>query len=955
MMKRKHKDEKVRIPGSKSAKTPIENNIELEDYVRFTSIKGDVGAAVLSDGKNFQHKFGFKVQTVHPTLNDQQFASIVGFIEQGMKAIPEGESIQIVQSAFPHNSDRLAYYRRLAQNAPTKLFRETIKSAASPGEYFVNMSLEEKISLARSKYKKKTIRIYVTATSNQASHVSDKSEVYIKKLIETVANVWGRITGEQTYQPSEKIRELFTSAQAVYEDWFNILSEMRLNPVPLSVEELVAEQWAEFNDTPVRELPQIMEWDGDRLHYEMKDDIHLSSWLFETQSNVPKSARDFVYQVKPNGTKRLTGIATLRNKPGGWADPTAALKYLYGKTRGLEDFKVVCTLTKASAALTEKNIELMQRQAQDSMRLAETRGLPSTRSQELKRQADSAAIDLYSGNVPIRMSLCFLVSKNNKKDLDLALRRLQSRFTLPATLEIERDYTAITWLQCFPQLSYKRPLFKPYDRTRAYKASSIPAFLPIVQIVSPDNKGLEFITEEEETPYYLDIEAVHRHILFLATTRGGKSVLFAYILMLAMCSDIPMVVVDYPKEDGDSTFGPITQLAEKHGAYLNIAEESNNFFEYPDLRAFDEDEQQRRFIETKDYVLDILMIIMFGPNASDGDREKRVAKSILGNILNMFYKDSEIDRRFREAIDAPIGSPEWQAVPTLKHFSKLCTEATLHKMLETVSTEHITLINEIRLRYESFMQTTVGRSLSQPTSIPQKANLLVFAFKGISNNEDAAILMASAAAAAMRRTLSAPVSILFMDEASILSKFDSLMEQVAKIAANGAKSGIRLMMALQTPASIDKSRFGAEILANMSTKIIGRIKEEDADNYCRILKIPEDVIAVNASKAFFPNVAELYSRWLVVDRGERTFVRSYAPPLLLAAVANNPEEERAKQAFLAAYPDSIEALKAFAKEFIASAQENREIIVPEPEVSPKHNSLPATTEKVDSYVLATKN
>jgi len=938
-------------------KHPIEDLIDLQDYVRFTNMKGNVGAAVLSNSQIIQHKFGFRIQPTHPTLNDHRFASIVNFIEQGMKAMPEGETLQVVQSAFPDNKERLKYYRRLAKNAPTSLFREIVKSAASPGEYFTSMSPEDRINLARSKYRKKRLRVYVTATSNQSSHVSDKSEVYIKKIVETGAKLWGQITGEKIYEPSDQLRKTFVNAQAVYEDWFNILQQMGLNPVPLSVEDMNAELWSEFNDTPVRPLPQVMEWDGDRLHYKMRDPIHISSWLFETQNNVPQAARDFVYQIKPNGTKRLTGIATLRNKPGGWANPTEALKYLYGKTKGLEDFKIVATFTKASASLTEKNVELMQRQAQDSMRLAETRGLPSTRSQELKRQADAAAIDLYSGNVPIRMSLCFLVSKRNKKELDVSLRRLQSRFTLPATLEIERDYTALTWLQCFPQLSYRRPLFRPYDRTRAYKASSIPAFLPIVQVVSPDSKGLEFITEEEETPYYLDIEAVHRHILFLATTRGGKSVLFAYILMLAMCSKIPMVVVDYPKEDGDSTFGPITQLAEEHGAYLNIAEESNNFFELSDLRAFDEDEQQRRFIEIKDYVLDLLMIIMFGPNASDGDREKRVAKSILGNVLNRFYESPEIDRRFRAAVGAPIGSAEWRNVPTLRDFSGLCTESTLHDLLETVSPEHVTLINEIKLRYESFMQTTVGRSLSEPTSIPQQANLLVFAFKGISNNEDAAILMASAAAAAMRRTLSAPVSILFMDEASILSKFDSLMEQVAKIAANGAKSGIRLMMALQTPASINKSRFGEEILANMSTRIIGRVDEADADNYCRILKIPEEVIAINTSKAFYPNLAELYSRWLVIDRGERTFVRSYAPPLLLAAVANNPKEENAKQAFLAAYSDPIEALKAFAKEFIASAQENREIIVPG--ITPEDDLLPAVTtttqEREDSYVLASRN
>ena len=540
-----------------------------------------------------------------------------------------------------------------------------------------------------------------------------------------------------------------------------------------------------------------------------------------------------------------------------------------------------------------------------------------------------AARDLYSGNVPIRVSLCIVVSKSTKKELDIACRRIQSRFTLPASMEIEQDYTALTWLQCHPQLSYKRPLFSPYDRTRTYKATSIPAFLPIVSVTSPDKKGLEYITEDESTPFYLDIVEEHAHVLFLAKTRGGKSAEFAKILLLAMCSDMPMVVVDYPKEDGDSTFGPITKLAGEHGAYLNIAEESNNFLEPPDLRGFDKDEQMRRFIEIKDYALDLLMIIMFGPNASQGDREQRTAKSILGNLLNLFYEDPEIKRRFADALDAPVGSEKWRNAPTLRDFTNLCKESVLEQLLETVSNEHVVLINEIRLRYTSFIETTVGRSLSNPTSIPAKAKLLVFAFKGISNNDDAAILMASAAAAAMRRTLSARRSILFMDEASILSKFDSLMEQMAKIAANGAKSGIRLMMALQTPASIEKSRFGDEILANMTTIFVGLIRASDAKNYSKILDIPPEVIAINAAENFKPNKAEMFSRWMIEHRGKRTFVRSYAPPLVLAAVANNPDEESDKQHFLKAYSDPVLALKEYAKEFIASAQENRAVRRPE--------------------------
>ena len=48
-------------------------------------------------------------------------------------------------------------------------------------------------------------------------------------------------------------------------------------------------------------------------------------------------------------------------------------------------------------------------------------------------------------------------------------------------------------------------------------------------------------------------------------------------------------------------------------------------------------------------------------------------------------------------------------------------------------------------------------------------------------------------------------------------------------------------------------------------------------NYCSILEIPEAVISVAASKSFFPVVSELFSRWLVIDKGERYLCTKLCP------------------------------------------------------------------------------
>lgn len=710
---------------------------------------------------------------------------------------------------------------------------------------------------------------------------------------------------------------------------------MKLVVSPVTVDEMIEKQWREFNgDSAVGDVPQKLVWDGINLTHRFESERHITSWLFDKQSSVPKAGRNVIFEMK-NGVPRYTGIVTLHKRPGGWLTATDMMRYLYDKPRGITNYKVVVTITPALNSLVQKNVQVLQQQSLDAINRANRRGFASTYSQTVKTEADKASQRLYSGDIALRMTLCYLITEDSPEDVGISCKRLQSRFPLPADMEIEEDYVYETWLQCHPQLSFSLPLFKPYNRALPFYASNMPALTPLMKITSPDEEGLEFITEDEGTLFYLDFYKYHRHMLLLAATRGGKSVEFAKILLLAMCTNIPMVVVDYPRESGDSTFGPITSLLGDNGAYLNIAEESNNFFELPDLSRFSEDQIEMRMAEIKDYVLDLLMIIMFGATDTKIDRENRTARSILGNFINVFYDDPKIAARFQAAIGAPIGSSEWKNVPTLKDFTNICNRQTLSMLLESseIPEEHLQLTNELRLRYESFMKTTVGRSMSQPTTIPTNAQLLVFAFKGIRNNEEAAILMASASAAAMRRSLSHPRSILFMDEASILSKFPALMGQVAKIAANGAKAGIRLIMALQTPASIANSKYSADIFANMSTRIIGRIEEADAETYSRIFNIPPEVIGVNCSEAFFPNKSEIYSRWLIEERGKRTFVRSYAPPLLLAAVANNPDEEEAKAAFLAHYPDEIEALKAFAMELILSNQEDRPLTFPKPSVN----------------------
>lgn len=228
--------------------------------------------------------------------------------------------------------------------------------------------------------------------------------------------------------------------------------------------------------------------------------------------------------------------------------------------------------------------------------------------------------------------------------------------------------------------------------------------------------------------------------------------------------------------------------------------------------------------------------------------------------------------------------------------------------------------------------------------------MLVFALRGLSDGDDAAVLALAAYSAALRRTLSYPESVFFIDEFSVLLEWEEIGQLVARLTANGAKAGIRVLLAAQDPNTLATSKAGPKIIQNISTRLIGRIQPVAQDSFIDILKLPPDVVARNASKTFYPSKEGLYSQWLLDESATQTFVRYYSPPILLAVVANNPHETAARQAFMAHYGDPYQGLVAFAQEIAASLREGRPFqlpaLSPAPSSSgsnPASGSTPATS------------
>lgn len=124
---------------------------------------------------------------------------------------------------------------------------------------------------------------------------------------------------------------------------------------------------------------------------------------------------------------------------------------------------------------------------------------------------------------------------------------------------------------------------------------------------------------------------------------------------------------------------------------------------------------------------------------------------------------------------------------------------------------------------------------------------------------------------------------------------------IGRLCANGAKSGIRVIISAQEPETIYQSKAAQKIFANITTRLVGRIQSSAVDPFIVRFKYPTEIIRVNSTEAFYPKKEGIYSQWLLDDNGKLTFCRYYPAYCLLASVANNPNEQELRSLFLKEY------------------------------------------------------
>ncbi len=887
--------------GKKQRLKPFEDMFQLAAFYLIVEQGSPRGATILKHPKKESYRivFGFECGGISPLQSEEQFATCLYQLENGLKDIPKGEYLTVHYGSFANDLERQQELANLKDLEPEL-------------QLLVSSERQRTASLTAQGIRKQSfLRFYVTYSVKEGEEDTDD---WIEKSLQSIENYWLMFTGQYSQHQQQKLEQILKAAYLQgYQRWQQILSQqLNLGIRPLTDEEEWANLWSRFNQTTPRKIPARIIYDGQKFTEEINSEVHFVSQLMESDSSVPIAGRKTV-QVN----NQHIGVLLFADKPDGWADEGDQLRFLWEAISKDEvyDTEIFCQLQPGNSRLMREKLRSLTKQSNVAAALASEKNDVDVGAQLKAQKTIEAQAALIEGDIPLNLAIVVLIHRPNERELDLACSSLIASFSRQGWLVREKEYAWRVWCETFPQMTFDKLLSKPFKRRQTYTTSEAPGLLPLCKTPIIHSRGLEFISQEGGNPVYLDLFNHLRHVGLFATNRGGKTLMAVKILENGLAHKIPSTVLEFPKDDGTGAFSDFCAYLEPYCSYLDTgaSDIGCNALEPPDLRGFDPKIQQERLGSYEEYLLELLFLLVFaGKEQFSTEIDPERVRTLLILIVSQFYSDLQIINRFAQGFRNGLGTPAWESMPILDDLFGFCSP----ERLELIDADGATIkaLKYIKLRLRGWIETKVGRILNRPTTFATEKLMQVVAVRGLGNGIDAAIIGMVFNLFAARRSLSFSDSLIFADEAPILFEWDSLAKVIGKHFASSAKTGVRVILSAQEPASIGKSAGGDKIFANMTTKIIGKLTSGAIRAYSQWLGYPPGLLKNN--EGFKVNKRDRYSQWLLDDEGCYVPVRFYPSDLLLALAANNEREANLRKRYFQQSTDKITGLVDFSKAYL---------------------------------------
>lgn len=913
---------------------PFENELDLCCMARIEKDGRSIGAFVLNKGdfsneNRFQVVFAFSCLGIHNQLYREEVTAVASGIEEAAKSLMPGEKISFLLGRYSKDRERQAYLESLAQNCQLKLPSILIRNEQARLQELTRKG-------TRSQWE---LLMFCTWTSDE---FGDRSSDPLSKLINNIGKTTrfvldsfsGRISERQEQLLSQVLLKAYTEGFLQWEILLNAKAGLEISP--LRDTELWQWLWGRFNSGSAPQIPQILvlkenPGSGIKLQEIQTTAKHATTVLIEGERGRSSCPEHRQCTSKVYFKDKVCGVCVMADALSQWPSVREQLSWIWKvmSESHIRDTEVWVEVSAANRFITEDNLHRQAKQSKAARERAFLKGSGRDVGAEIKQEESfEAQKKLYRGAVPLNCAVVFLVYRENADSLDRACDLLCNSFGTAKVVR-ERNIASQIWLETLP-ITWRRLLHSSAvlsERRLVLESETVAGVLPLTIPRSLDRKGVELLTARGGKPVCVDLFSLTECALVTGKRGSGKSVLLWRFMLDALSQNIPVVGMDIPAADGESSFKTGIELLGDAGAYFDLSRASNNLMEPPDLRRFDAKERSGRMKSWRSFIRNALGVIVVGRLNAPHIAQR--VDAILLQALDVFLSDPDIIERYNLAFDRGWKSPEWQDMPTLKDFLRYCSIARL-RIQKPEPIDH-QAINQITSQIQALLVGPLGSAIGRPSSFSPEPMVKFYALTGLSNDSDAYTMAVAAQAACLRVALSYPKSLFIGDELSVLFRKDGFSAMVGELCATARKDGLSIILSSQDPDTICQSAAAAMIMQNITYRLTGCITSNAVTSFGRFLGYPLEIISKNASESFYPRRSDLYSCWLVEKGGRFWSCRYYPSEMTLAAVANSQEERRARRQILALYPNTVkgqlQGLKHFTQLYIPALKENKDLAI----------------------------
>ena len=872
---------------------PFENELNLCCLARWEVDGRKIGAIVLNQGDlrqtiKYQVIFVFALNGLHDRLTSGEAMSNAAGIASAMKMLPPSERITLMQGCYADDSQRQRYLADLVKNSPLAL----------PSVLLQNE--QKRVRQLTDKGARQHWEQYLFCTWSADEFAQSKKDPVSHLIYNLVKGgqffldtLTGGLSQKQELMLSRLLERAYSEGFLPWE--MRLKTQGGLDVRALDEAEVWRWLWRRFNSGAAPPIPQLLvyraEAEGDRAIEEKRtSDIHATSILIQGEQGRSSCPEHRGSTSKVFLRDRVCGVMVMTTPIKVWSDVRHQLSWIWQvlSQPTIRDTEIWCEISPSERFWIEESLHRTTKQSKAARQRAVTKGTGRDVGAEIKaEEVWEAQRELYQGAVPLHCGVVLLVYRKTSRELNLACELLGHSFGAARVVR-ERNIASQIWLETLP-ITWRRVLHSSSllsERRLTLQNHTVAGVLPLTCPKSLDAKGVEFLSEPGGKSISVDLFSSTQHALVTGMTGSGKSVLLWRFMLDALGRGIPVVGMDFPAADGESSFKTGIELLGDAGAYFDISKASSNLMEPPDLRCFSPEERDSRMKSWKEFIREALALIVMG-KVNAPHLSQRV-DALLRLALRVFLSDDDIVERYNQALDKGWKSKEWQLMPTLRDFLRFCSVARLN--LPKPGDLDYQALNQITTQLEALLASPLGEAIGKPSSFSPEPKVLFFALTGIANEQDAYTMALNTKAACLRLALSHPKSLFVGDELSVLCRKEGFAVMLGNLAATARKDGLSLLLSTQDPDTLCTSVAAAMLMQNLSYRLTGKITEVASASFNRFLHYPLEIIGHNASDLYKPSATELYSCWLIEQYGRFWSTRFYAGEMILASLANNQEE-----------------------------------------------------------------